>query len=229
MNNTAIILGAGSGTRMKCEKSKLLLELDGATVIERSVRAFFELPFINNIIVVCREEDREDFSLLLKPYGVTLCIGGSTRQRSVKNALKLIDNCDCVFIHDGARPLITAKEIEDTYNNTLKYGASAVGVPVKDTIKVVDGDGKILDTPDRSSLISIRTPQVFEFSKYKKALESAENKGLDFTDDCAVAESYGISVYVTPGEYDNIKITTPEDLPLALSIISRRESNDKNR
>ena len=147
----------------------------------------------------------------------------------MKNALKLIDNCDCVFIHDGARPLITAKEIEDTYNNTLKYGASAVGVPVKDTIKVVDGDGKILDTPDRSSLISIRTPQVFEFSKYKKALESAENKGLDFTDDCAVAENYGISVYVTLGEYDNIKITTPEDLPLALSIISRRESNDKNR
>lgn len=223
MSNIAIILGAGSGTRMKSEKSKLLLEINGKTVIERTVAVFSKINLIDEIIVVCRESDLESFESVLTEYdNITYCFGGNTRQQSVMNAVATIDECDLLIIHDGARPLITEKEIADTIQSAEKNGASAVGVPVKDTIKVVDQNMQIVDTPDRSTLISIRTPQVFSFDIYTKAVELAKQQGKDFTDDCQLVENYSKPVFAVMGDYGNIKITTPEDIPLAQSILEMR-------
>lgn len=222
MNNIAIILAAGSGTRMKADKSKLLLELNGKTVIERTVAVFSKIKAINEIIVVCKKNDLDDFEKVLGNYDVSYCFGGDTRQQSVMNAVETIDNCDYLIIHDGARPLVTEKEILDTLDMAVKNGASAVGVPVKDTIKVIDSDCRITDTPDRASLISIRTPQIFSYELYLKASQLAKEQDKDFTDDCRIVENYGKPVFVTMGEYSNIKITTPEDIPMAESIIRTR-------
>lgn len=222
MSNVAIILGAGNGTRMKSEKSKLLLEINGKTVIERTVCAFSKIELIDEIIVVCRESDLDDFENALSGYDISYCFGGNTRQESVMNAVDTIDECDLLIIHDGARPLITEKEIIDTINSAKEKGAAAVGVPVKDTIKVVDSSMQIVDTPDRSSLISIRTPQIFDFDAYISAAALAKEQGEDFTDDCRLVENYGKPVFVVSGDYSNIKITTPEDIPLAESILKMR-------
>ena len=225
MSNTAIILGAGNGTRMKSEKSKLLLEINGITVIERTVKAFSDIDLVDEIIVVCRENDFDDFEKVLGKYELSYCFGGKTRQESVMNAVDTIDDCDLVIIHDGARPLITKKEIIDTINLAAEKGAAAVGVPVKDTIKVVDESKMIVDTPDRDSLVSIRTPQVFDFKAYVEAAELAKNQGRDFTDDCRLFENCGKPVYTVMGDYGNIKITTPEDIPMAQSILNMRGDN----
>lgn len=222
MNNVAVILAAGSGTRMKADKSKLLLEVGGTTVIERCVKTFLSVSAVNEVIVVCREGDIDAFEEVLSKYEISYCFGGKTRQESVTNAVEVIDDCDLIIIHDGARPLVTAKEINDTIEMAKKHGAAAVGVPVKDTIKVTDKNMQITQTPDRSKLVAIRTPQIFNFAMYKEALEVANRNGLDFTDDCALIENVDKPVFVVTGEYDNIKITTPEDIPLAESIISRR-------
>lgn len=224
MSNIAVILGAGNGTRMKSDKSKLLLEISGKTVIERTVEVFLKADCIDEIIVVCRENDLDDFEKVLSDYELSYCFGGATRQESVMNAVSTIEDgeCDLIVIHDGARPLITQKEIADTVNLAKDKGASAVGVPVKDTIKIVAPDASIVDTPDRSTLISIRTPQIFSFDMYKEALALAEKQGKDFTDDCQLVENLGKPVYIVCGDYGNIKITTPEDIPMAESIIQMR-------
>lgn len=207
---------------MKSEKSKLLLELCGKTVIERTVEKFASSPYVDEVIVVCREADLEAFEKHLSKYELSYCFGGSTRQESVANAVETIDEADWLIIHDGARPLITEKEIADAVMAAKKNGAAAVGVPVKDTIKIVDGNMQIVSTPDRSSLVAIQTPQVFSFKIYKQALELAKQQNADFTDDCALFENMGIPVFAVKGEYSNIKITTPEDIPMAESIIKMR-------
>ena len=222
MNNAAIILGAGAGTRMKADKSKLLLEINGKTVLERTVETFSKIKEINEIIVVCRESDLDSFENVLSPYNVSYCFGGETRQQSVMNAVETIDECDYLLIHDGARPLITEKEITDTLTSAIQNGAAAVGVMVKDTIKVIDSNYQIVSTPDRSSLVSIRTPQIFEFKMYVDAVEKAKADGKDFTDDCQLIEYFGKPVFTVIGDYGNIKITTPEDLPMAEGVLKMR-------
>lgn len=222
MNNTAIILGAGSGTRMKADKSKLLLEINGKTVLERTVETFSKIKEINETIVVCRESDLESFESVLSSYNVSYCFGGDTRQQSVMNAVETVEDCDYILIHDGARPLITEKEIKDTLECAVKNGAAAVGVMVKDTIKVIDGSNQIVSTPDRSCLVSIRTPQIFEFKTYVDALEKAKADGKDFTDDCQLIEYFRKPVFTVIGDYGNIKITTPEDLPMAEGVLKMR-------
>ncbi|MBQ8077588.1 MAG: 2-C-methyl-D-erythritol 4-phosphate cytidylyltransferase [Eubacterium sp.] len=222
MSNVAIVLGAGSGTRMKSEKSKLLLEIDGKTVIERSVNAFLNISDVDDIIVTVREQDLETFANLLDDERITFVIGGDTRQKSVKNAVDTIDSADMLIIHDGARPLISKEDIENTVIAAKDCGAAAVGVPVKDTIKVIDGDNFIVDTPDRSKLFAVQTPQIFDFKQYKNALEKSLDDGKDFTDDCQLIEYAGGKVKMVTGSYTNIKITTPDDLPLAENILKNR-------
>ncbi len=215
MSNTAIILAAGNGTRMKCEKSKLLLEIDGKTVIERSVNAFLSVSDIDEIIVTVREEDIEVFSNMLPDERVTFAIGGDTRQKSVKHAVDTIDTADYILIHDGARPLVQVEDIENVLREAKDCDAAALGVRVKDTIKTVDQDSFITDTPDRASLFAVQTPQIFNFEMFKEAMEQAEADGRDFTDDCQLIEHLGKKVKMVEGSYSNIKITTPEDIPLA--------------
>ncbi len=222
MSNTAIILAAGNGTRMKADKSKLLLEINGKTVIERTVNTFSNIADIDDIIVVVRETDIPLYENVLSKYNISYCIGGSTRQESVSNAVETVDNADMLIIHDGARPLVTEDEISNTLRVAQEKGAAAVGVRVKDTIKVVDKNNKIIDTPERSSLIAIQTPQIFKFDKYIEAMKLAKEQGKDFTDDCKLLENAGEDVFVVDGEYTNIKITTPEDIPVAESILNAR-------
>lgn len=170
MNNIAIILGAGNGTRMKTKDSKLLLKIGGKTVIERSVDAFLSSSDIDEVIVTVREQDLETFSDLLTDERVTFVIGGDTRQQSVRNAVETIDECGLLAIHDGARPLISSDAIDDTVRAAKEYSAAATGVYVEDTIKVVDKDGFVVNTPNRSTLFAVQTPQIFDFELYKSAL-----------------------------------------------------------
>lgn len=222
MSNVAIVLGAGSGTRMKIDKSKLLLDINGKTVIERSVEAFLNIDAVDRVIVTARDFDIEQFSKLINDERVSFVVGGGTRQESVKNAVMSIENADLVIIHDGARPLIRKEDIEKTIDSAKDFGASAVGVPVKDTIKVIDDNSVVISTPDRSKLFAVQTPQIFSFELYKKALQKAEQDNMDFTDDCQLIEYIGGKVKMVQGSYDNIKITTPDDIPLAENILRNR-------
>lgn len=222
MSNVAIILGAGNGTRMKTDKSKLLLDVMGSTVIERSVNAFLEIPIIDEIIVTVRESDIESFSALLQSDKVSFVIGGSTRQASVKAAVDTIDDADLIIIHDGARPFVRTQDILNTIIAAKENGAAAVGVPVKDTIKVVDDKNFVVDTPDRSTLFAVQTPQIFNFRLYKSALDKATKDNQDFTDDCQLLEYAGSKVQMVQGDYSNIKITTPDDIAVAENILLQR-------
>lgn len=222
MANVAIVLGAGNGTRMKTEKSKLLLDVMGSTVIERSVNAFLDIADIDEVIVTVREQDVDTFSSLIDDERVSFVIGGASRQQSVKNAVDTIDDCDLIIIHDGARPFVREDDIASTIRVAKECGAAATGVPVKDTIKVIDNNNTVIDTPDRSTLFAVQTPQIFSFDLYKSALDLATANNKDFTDDCQLIEYAGGKVKMVAGSYDNIKITTPDDIALAENILLQR-------
>ena len=225
MYNTAVV-AAGNGTRMGIDKSKLLIEIGGKTVIERSVAVFENMAEIDEIIVVCRECDVERFSELLPQDNITFVIGGKTRQESVKNAVETIDDCDYIIIHDGARPLVTPETVVKTLDEAQIRKAAATGVYVKDTVKVVDENLNIVGTPNRKNLVLIQTPQIFDFATYKQALKKAEEEGRDYTDDCQLVENIGVECGVVIGEYENIKITTKGDVPMAESIINARNGKE---
>lgn len=222
MSNVAVILGAGSGTRMKSEKNKMLLDICGKTVIERSVENFLNLSDVDEIIVTVREQDVDEFSKLLTDERISFVIGGSTRQQSVKNAIETIDDAELVIIHDGARPLVLEEDIDSTIKAAYEFGSAALAVPVKDTVKVVDKNGFVISTPDRSTLFAVQTPQIFKFDLYKSALEKATADGREFTDDCQLLEYAKQKVKMVVGSYENIKITTPEDIAVAEGILSKR-------
>lgn len=204
---------------MKTKDSKLLLKINGKTVLERSVNAFLNISDVDEIIVVAREKDIPAFSDILVDERVSFVVGGDTRQQSVMNALDVIDDCELIIIHDGARPLIKSEDIENTIRAAKENKAAAVGVFVKDTVKVVDKNGFVISTPDRSTLFAVQTPQIFDFELYRKAAQNAREKGLDFTDDCQLVESFNQKVKTVVGSYSNIKITTPDDIVLAENLL----------
>lgn len=204
---------------MKTKDSKLLLKINGKTVLERSVNAFLNISDVDEVIVVAREKDIPAFSDILTDERVSFVVGGDTRQQSVMNALDVIDDCELIIIHDGARPLIKGEDIENTIRAAKENKAAAVGVFVKDTVKVVDKNGFVVSTPDRSTLFAVQTPQIFDFELYRKAAQNAREKGLDFTDDCQLVESFNQKVKTVVGSYSNIKITTPDDIVLAENLL----------
>ncbi|WP_294774102.1 2-C-methyl-D-erythritol 4-phosphate cytidylyltransferase [uncultured Eubacterium sp.] len=219
MSNIAVILAAGNGTRMKTKDSKLLLKINGKTVLERSVNAFLNISDVDEVIVVAREKDIPAFSDILTDERVSFVVGGDTRQQSVMNAVDVIDDCELIIIHDGARPLIKSEDIENTIRAAKENKAAAVGVFVKDTVKVVDKNGFVVSTPDRSTLFAVQTPQIFDFELYRNAAQNAREKGFDFTDDCQLVESFNKKVKTVVGSYSNIKITTPDDIVLAENLL----------
>lgn len=204
---------------MKTKDSKLLLKINGKTVLERSVNAFLNISDVDEVIVVAREKDIPAFSDILVDERVSFVVGGDTRQQSVMNALDVIDDCELIIIHDGARPLIKSEDIKNTIRAAKENKAAAVGVFVKDTVKVVDKNGFAVSTPDRSTLFAVQTPQIFDFELYRKAAQNAREKGLDFTDDCQLVESFNQKVKTVVGSYSNIKITTPDDIVLAENLL----------
>lgn len=222
---SAVIVSAGNSTRMG-GINKQFLELNGTPVIANTITAFQRSSIIDEIIIVTRECDIDAVAKLVDKYEFTkvanIVAGGETRQLSVYNGVISASNItDLVVIHDGARPLVSDRVITETVKYAAEFGAAATGVKVKDTVKVVDDNDNIIDTPDRTYMRFIQTPQVFNKKLYLDAVNTVENS-KDFTDDCKLLEAYGRTVKFIEGDYENIKITTPEDIELAESYLKRR-------
>ncbi|TYP48152.1 2-C-methyl-D-erythritol 4-phosphate cytidylyltransferase [Thermosediminibacter litoriperuensis] len=219
MKIAAVIAAGGRGRRMNSTLSKQFLMLKGRPILYYTLSTFETLAEIEEIILVVGPSDivhaeRE----ILIPYRfkkVKLVEGGQERQDSVYNGLRSCSpQTDIVVIHDGVRPFVTKKIIIDSIEAAKKYRAVGVGVPVKDTIKVVD-KGVIINTPDRKTLWAIQTPQTFEYKLILRAHEEARNSGFYGTDDTVLVERLGFPVRMIEGAYENIKITTPEDMIVA--------------
>lgn len=228
MNNftTAILCAGGNGTRMNAGKNKLLLPLGGATVFEKTAIAFNSAKTVDEIIASVLPADKEAFEAILKkvvdrkPYKVVT--GGKCREESVKNGVKAASgNCDYIAVHDAARPLITPEEIDAINEKAYVCNAVCSGVAVKNTVKMIDADGKIEKTLDRDKLFSAVTPQVFKKELLCEAFEKFANDLESFTDDSSMVEKLGYEVetYYCSGE--NIKITTPEDIKTAEKFLER--------
>lgn len=222
---SAIIVSAGNSARMG-GRNKQFIQIDGMPVIARSVKAFHDLDLIDEIVIVTREADIDLIKGLVNDYGFNklsnIVAGGETRQLSVYNGVINSSNkSDIVVIHDGARPLVTSKVITETVKTATEFGAAATGVKVKDTVKQVNDFNEIVATPDRKYLRFIQTPQVFKKQLYLEAVNTVENS-KDFTDDCMLIEAYGRTVCFVDGDYENIKITTPEDVELAENYLKRK-------
>ena len=225
MKTAAILVAAGSSARMKSGgASKTMMEIGGEPVLSRTLRAFENAACISKIVIAARACDFDAIqnasAFVAKP--LTITEGGKERQDSVSNGAALCGDAEYIAVHDAARPFITPEEIETVCADAEKYGAATLAVPVKDTIKVAAADGTVCATPERSTLRAIQTPQVFRLSLYKEALCLAKNAGKQYTDDCQLIEAAGGKVYLTPGDYKNIKITTPEDLLVAEAFAAEK-------
>ena len=233
MNNspyvTAIVVAAGNSTRMGCGMSKQFIPLLGKPAISYTLRAFEDANTISEVVVVCRESDLEQIKEIAETENCNkvkaFVYGGATRSESVSSGVMAAsENTTHFAIHDGARALILPNDIDHVVSVAFESSAAALAVPVTDTIKVVDSDGYIVSTPDRAMLRGAQTPQVFEKSLYLNALEN--NKGVEFTDDCALVETQGARVKIVIGDYTNIKITTPQDIPLAEGVLRKRAGRE---
>lgn len=209
----AVIAAAGSSSRMG-GRDKLAESLDGIPVILRTLAAVEAVPEIREIVVVTREDRVEEYRRLLGQCSRLRAVvpGGSTRQESVRNGVRALSpDCTLAAIHDGARPLVTPEVFARCIEAARSCGAATAAVPVKDTIKLADEAGRVLDTPDRSRLWAVQTPQIFDRERYLRAAEEAERRGLSCTDDCQLFEAMGWEVQLVMGDYRNLKLTTPED------------------
>ena len=220
MNCTGIILAAGASSRMK-GTYKQLLSVGGIPVLLRSVMNFENTVEVSEIIIAAKGELCADIEVICKKAGVTklkvVCAGGETRAKSAEAAFLLAGETEVTLIHDGARPFASPEIITAVAEAAYENGGAIAAVPVTDTIKCVK-DGFIESTPDRSALYGAQTPQGFRTGLYRKMLA----QGGDFTDDSQLAEVMGIKVKIVTGSYDNIKITTPEDIARA-EIIAGKE------
>ncbi len=210
----AIIVAAGDSTRMSGE-DKLFAQLGGKPLLARVIDAFDRCPVISQIILVTREEKLIEANQIITRHNwfktIDVCTGGSRRQDSVMAGLEILGKCDWVVIHDGARPLVTTDLIDRGLEAARETGAAVAAVPVTDTIKVAGADRIVQYTPSRESLWAIQTPQVFRFNIITKAYKQVTG---DVTDDASLVEKAGYQVKLYQGSYDNIKITTPDDLAL---------------
>jgi len=223
---TVVIPAAGKGRRMKTYLNKQFILLQGMPIIVHTLKVFQVAPVIGEIVLVTAPGEEEYYRKeILLNYGIeknTLVVtGGGERQDSVYRGLQNVRGA-YVMVHDGARPLVAADLIERLAEEAKHYGAVVSGVPVKDTIKRTDAGGFITDTLQRKGLWHIQTPQAFRTELLKEAHEQA--RALEFygTDDATLVERMGVPVKVIPGSYDNIKITTPEDIIVAEAVLQRR-------
>ena len=240
---TAVVLAAGNGSRMKSSVPKQFMLLDGKPVIWYALRAVEQSEIIDNCILVTGAEEISYMNReIVQKYGfqkvAAIIPGGSERCYSVVNAMQTIAGEDMqmpnrdgyVFIHDGARPFLTEKILQDTYGAVQKYHACVAAVPSKDTIKLAGEEGFAEVTPDRKLVWSVQTPQVFDteliVGAYKKLLEQKDelqSRGIAVTDDASVVELFtDVRVKLVRASYENIKITTPEDIAIAECLLYRK-------
>lgn len=222
--NGVVIVAAGTGSRMNMGINKQFIKLEGKEIIAYTIEKFYNNSNIEDIVVVVKEDESEFFKKeILDKYNfknVKIAYGGKERQDSVYNGLKLLDEkCDVVLIHDGARPFVSDKIIDKSIEEAKEHKAIVVGVPVKDTIKVIDNDKNIVDTPNRSVLWAVQTPQTFEYNILIDAYKDAFKNKFYGTDDAMLVERIGYKVKMLEGSYNNIKITTQEDLNIGSQIL----------
>ena len=224
--NTAIVLAAGQGKRMHSKIQKQFLEIQGHPVLYYSLRCFQDSPLIHEIILVTGEESvsycKEE---IVKKYGFSkvrkVTAGGKERYDSVYAGLLCCQDTDYVYIHDGARPFITEEMVQRGYEAVKRTNACVMGMPSKDTVKLADSSGYIKETPDRKIVWNIQTPQIFSYDLIRGAYESIRKKDMTgVTDDAMVVEQEtGTKILLVEGSYQNIKITTPEDLAIAEAFL----------
>lgn len=219
---SAIIVAAGRGRRAGLGYNKVLSCIGGMTVLERTIRAFAGSGLVDEIIVVINRDDEEQVTEILGklPWDIKLSYGGSERQESVYSGLRnLSESSGIVLIHDAARPFVDADIIGRCIEGARIYGAACTGIPVRDTIKYIDSEGYVVQTPERSLLWCAQTPQAFRKDIILKAHEHALECGIKGTDDATLAERLGIRVKMVEGSSRNIKITSREDLLLVEALL----------
>ena len=228
MENVGVVIpAAGQGKRMGRSINKQFLNLLGRPILYHTIKSFLDWGKAAEIVIVLNPEEFDSFDKLIRPYfhssemEIRLAAGGTSRKESVFNGItSLSRDLDYVIIHDGARPLLTAELIESTYQAVKKYDAVSCGVKVKDTIKIIDNSFS-KKTLDRDNLRAIQTPQAFKTDLIIKAHQNYEKeKALD---DASLVEELGEKVYIVRGDYNNLKITTAEDLKPAEVILKERE------
>ncbi len=222
----AVVVAAGSSQRMGGIGSKVFADLGGKPVLRWSLEALSQSSRVEEICVVCRPEDRDAAQQAAEGLA-TPCVfieGGDTRQESVWNGVTALQpDWGYLLIHDGARPFVTPEIIENVCKDALQFGASTAAVPSKDTCKLRDASGFVEATPPRDRLSAVQTPQAFERGMYEYAARRAQNEGLDCTDDCQLIEWAGGQVKLSEGGYQNIKLTTPEDMVTARAFLGETE------
>lgn len=222
---SAIIVAGGKGTRVSSlEHPKQFFSLHGYSVLYHSVNAFVQTPCIDEIIVVTLTDyvDAVKSELAALPKAVKVTVGGETRQQSVYQGTLLLDSrCTTIAVHDAARPFVTPQEIEHTVA-AANQCAAVLGIRVTDTIKFADAQGFVAQTPDRSLLWAVQTPQVLPLPIYKKAYQKATNEGFTATDDVSLAEYLGVPVRLVEGSSENFKITNNSDLARAEQLFAQR-------
>ena len=229
MKYTAIVLAAGSGKRMNTAVHKQYLDIKGKPVLYYALYAFEQSSVDEIVLVVGKGETDYCRQEIVEKYGLKkvkkIVEGGKERYHSVYEGLKAADHPDYVLIHDGARPFILKKTIEQTMQEVKKYQACVVAVPVKDTVKIADEEGYAKETPERKYVWAVQTPQVFSYPMIYDAYEKAlQQEDASITDDAMVLEKVtGRKVRLIEGSYRNIKITTPEDLLIAECYLEHPE------
>ncbi len=227
---TAIIVAAGKGRRMGKAYNKQYIQLGDKPILAYTLAVFEEAKTIDRIIlVVARDEISYVRDKIIKKYNfkktVKVVGGGKERQDSVYAGLQeLGKECEIVLIHDGARPFVDEKIIEGSIDLARDSGAAIVAVPPKDTIKIANQEGEVIKSLDRSKLWAVQTPQTFRYPLLKRAYRHARERGLLATDDSMLVEELGHRVKILEGDYENIKITTPEDLILGEGILEKRRN-----
>lgn len=224
--HVAIVLAGGRGSRMHMDVPKQYIELNGKMLICYTLDCF-ENSFIDEIVAVVGDGEKDFFQKnIVEKYGYTkvtaIVTGGKERYHSVMNGLQAIGCADYVYIHDGARCCVDEALLIRGRNCVEQYGTAIAAMPVKDTIKIVSEKGIVEGTPDRKTLWQIQTPQIFGFNEiknaYEKMMDEGENENI--TDDAMVMENYGeIAVHAFMGSYNNIKVTTKEDLDIVKNIL----------
>jgi len=228
MKCTALIPAAGQGKRMDAARSKPYLLLDGKPILLHTLQALEECPLVDEVILLVEQGEIEHArSSVVRAGGLAkvsrVLAGGVKRQDSVWEGLTTIaDDCDLVMVHDGVRPFVTQEILARAVQGAIDCGASIVGVPAKDTVKLVSAHKQVLKTPDRAGVFLVQTPQTFKRAIVLEAYRQAMRNGFYATDDAALVERLGLPVKVVEGSYDNIKITTPEDLAIGEMILKRR-------
>ncbi len=226
---SVVVPAAGSSSRME-GVDKIFAELDGVPVLVRTVMALSKCKSVSEIIVVTRREDIPRTAMIFAQYGLSkvtrLTHGGDTRAESVMNGINEVSKkAKVIAIHDGARPFVTPEIVEEVIKTAAEYNAAVPAVQVKDTVKTVK-NGKVVSTPDRSELYAVQTPQAFDADLIRGAMKNAADRKLSITDDSMAAEAIGGEVRIVPGSYENIKITTPEDMVIGEAILKRRKETE---